>query len=47
MDNFKKDNRYLIDKVFRLERIKWYLYFDEVYGGLVILDMEFLFLEMF
>lgn len=46
LDNSKKDNRYLTDKVFRSERAKRHSYPDEVHGGLAIPDMELPPLEM-
>lgn len=46
LDNSKKDNRYLTDKVFRSEKTKRHSYPDEEHGGLAIPDMELPPLEM-
>lgn len=46
LDNSKKDNRYLTDKVFRSESTKRHSYPDEEHGGLAVPDMELPPLEM-
>jgi hypothetical protein len=46
LDNSKKDNRYLTDRVFRADRTKRHSYPDEEHGGVAIPDMELPPLEM-
>lgn len=46
LDNSKKDNRYLTDRVFRSDKVKRHSYPDEEHGGVAIPDMELPPLEM-